>query len=445
MTCTFPTIDVFVTACGEAPALIERCLRAACAMRGAHITWLLDDGNDPTLAELAQRLGARYLTRSHRKDAKAGNLNNALQHTRGEILVIFDIDHVPEPDFLEQTLPFFTNPRIGFVQVMLTFANDRESWIARAAIESSRDFYSATSIGADAIRGATLVGTNALIRRTALESIGGYQPGLAEDLATSAALHAAKWGSVYVRRPLAPGLAPADLTAWFTQQLKWARGVFELFLTAYPHYFWQLALGQKVSYAVRMTYYWIGPVICLHLLATILTLYVGQERWLAAFEEYLLYLAPTAIMTVLIRHLSFRQWRHATEHVTTQWRAFLLIYATWPVYTAAWLMAVLRVPLAFRPTPKQADGRLNPLWLLPQMGTVLLLMMGMGLAWETLHGYWIFFAFTLAQVLAQIWMIIYWLLITGGRYLAWFPQWNHWDSRAQVAPNHPSHIKVVDQ
>ena len=308
-----PSVDVFVTAYNEEFTLIERCLQAACQMRGAHCTWLLDDGHDPKLEQLAERLGAGYLTRPHRQDAKAGNINTALPRTTGDIIAIFDIDHIPQADFLEQTLPFFANPRIGFVQVMLTFANSEESWVARAAIETSSDFYNATSIGADSIRGATLVGSNALIRRQALASIGGYQPGLAEDLATSIALHAAGWGSVYVRKPLAPGLAPPDLAAWFTQQLKWSRGVFDLLLTAYPHHFAALALGQKISYAVRMTYYWIGPAIFLHLLATWFVLYMGEGQFLAVFHEYLMHIVPLAFMTWLIRARSFRIWRHPTE------------------------------------------------------------------------------------------------------------------------------------
>src|SRR5215203_358083 len=100
-------VDVFVTAYGEEHYLIHRCLEAACKMRGDHATWLLDDGNDPALIEMAKTLGAGYLTRSHRKDAKAGNINSALLHTSGEIIVIFDIDHIPEVDFLENTVDFF--------------------------------------------------------------------------------------------------------------------------------------------------------------------------------------------------------------------------------------------------------------------------------------------------------------------------------------------------
>ena len=78
------TVDVFVTASGEPYAMVEACLSAACAMRGDHCTWLLDDGADPALALLADRLGAGYLTRTERTHAKAGNLNAALSRTKGK-------------------------------------------------------------------------------------------------------------------------------------------------------------------------------------------------------------------------------------------------------------------------------------------------------------------------------------------------------------------------
>jgi len=109
------SVDVFVTACGEPHELIEKTLAAAVAMRGDHRTWLLDDGDDPALARLAERLGAGYLTRSDGKDAKAGNVNAALARTEGDIVVIFDIDHTPKPDFLERSVGHFADPRVGLV------------------------------------------------------------------------------------------------------------------------------------------------------------------------------------------------------------------------------------------------------------------------------------------------------------------------------------------
>lgn len=370
------SVDVFITAFHEPYAMIENTLRAACDMRGSHRTWLLDDGGDPALEALAERLGAGYLTRTDRRNAKAGNINAALPRTEGEVIAIIDVDHVPKPDFLEKSLGYFTDDKLGFVQVMLTFSNESESWVAKAAIETSLEFYNPTYLGADEIGGATMMGSNALIRRTALESIGGYQPGLAEDLATSIQLHAAGWKSAYVAEPLAPGQAPPSFTAWFTQQLKWARGVFELLITAYPRVFSKLTWGQRLSYAVRMTKYWIGPAVGIHIIATILILIFATSAIRLAFHDYLLHLTPLIICDVLIRFVALRTWQHSSIPRTSLSRAVILVYASWPIYMMAWFMAILRLPLSFHPTPKQKE-KLNPVWLLPQVIALSLLSIGL--------------------------------------------------------------------
>jgi cellulose synthase (UDP-forming) len=368
-------VDVFVTAYREPYAMIEHTLAAACAMRGNHRTWLLDDGRDPALSALAERYGSGYLTRSDHQGAKAGNLNAALRRTSGDVIVILDCDHTPEPDFLEKSLGYFQDPKIGFVQVMITFGNAAESWVAKAAMETSLEFYNPTYLGANVIGGATMMGSNALIRRAALEGIGGYQAGLAEDLATSIALHAAGWKSAYVAEPLAPGQAPPSFIAWFIQQMKWARGVFELLITVLPRVFRKLTWGQRLSYAVRMTKYWIGPAIGLHLFATIAVLIYASGPFLQAFHEYLIRLTPLVLCDVLIRFVALRTWQHPSTPKTSLVRAVALIYATWPIYLVAWIMAILRLPLSFRSTPK-SSGKLNPFWLLPQATTILLLIVG---------------------------------------------------------------------
>jgi cellulose synthase (UDP-forming) len=370
------TVDVFVTTYDEPIEMVERNLKAACAVKGPHRTWLLDDSANPALEHLAAQLGAGYLARDNRRHAKAGNINAALAQTTGEIVVIFDTDHVPTEEFLERTLSHFCNPKMGFVQVMLTFNNGEESWVARAAMETSLEYYNPTSLGNEAVGGTTLMGSNALLRRAALESIGGYQPGLAEDLATSIHLHAAGWQSAYVAEPLAPGIAPPSFTAWFLQQMKWARGVFELLITTYPRLFQRLTWGQRLTYITRMTRYWIGPVIGLHLFATIFILIFGSRGMRDAFHEYLIFLVPVALFDAAIRTIALRTWRHEKTPTSSLLGAITLVYATWPIYLMAWLMAVLRLPLAFRPTPKSISGMLSPIWLLPQVGAIILLTSG---------------------------------------------------------------------
>jgi cellulose synthase (UDP-forming) len=401
------SVDIFITAYHEDHDLVERALLAACNLPEEKQIWLLDDGHDPALAQMAARLGVGYLTRPIRRHAKAGNINAALPRTTGDIIVIFDIDHAPHPDFLTKTLGCFADPEVGFVQVMLTFANREDGWIPKATADTSLDFYNPVSIGADGLGSATLIGSNALIRRKALDSIQGYQPGLAEDLATSIALHAAGWRSVYVPEPLAPGIAPPDLTSWFKQQLKWSRGVFELLLTDLPHRFSKLHLGHRVMYGVRTTYYWIGLFTAFHILVTIGVLWRGSVSALSSYQDYLLHLAPLVGMTLIVRQLALRRWLHPSlEKTGLQWKPITLVFATWPIYTLSWFMALLRVPLRFQPTPKTASGSLHPAWLLPQIVSILLLITGLIFTiMTTKMFYFMVFGFATALIAAQIFLV----------------------------------------
>ena len=406
-------VDVFVTAYDEDAALVESCLRAARDMSGEHLTWLLDDATRPDLQLIAQRLGVGYLTREGNAQHKAGNLNAALVQTSGDIVAIFDVDHVPQVDFLDRTLGHFNDPQIGFVQVMLTFAYKNDTQTGKAASESSLDFYNPASRGADALGAATLVGSNALIRRPALDSIGGYQPGLAEDLATSIALHAAGWSSVYVSEPLAPGLAPPDLAAWFEQQFKWSRGVFELLVTKYFDYWPDLTRGQQLGYAVRMTYYWIGLLVAVHLLATLIVLFLGSEKEVAGYSQYILHALPLALATFVIRAVALRH--HASTAVKAylktpvylQWKPLILVAGTWPTYTVAWFLTLLRVPTAFRPTPKTASGHSPKLpWILPQLIAGVLILVGVITRANSADAGpgWLVLAFAIALAASQFWV-----------------------------------------
>jgi len=410
------TVDVFITAYNEEIDLVERCLAAVCDMHVEHRTWLLDDAGRPELASLAERLGSDYLTRDGNLDYKAGNVNAALPRTQGDIIVIFDVDHVPDPRFLERTLGYFDDPRMGFVQVMLTFDDSDDTFVAKAASSTSLDYYNPASAGADSLGSTMLVGSNALIRRTALESVGGYQPGLAEDLATSIALHAGGWKSVYINKALAPGLAPPDLTAWFNQQFKWARGVSEVFVTSYWPTLRRLTTGQKITYGVRMTYYWIGIVFAVHLLVTIGVLFSQSALALANFQNYLLHLFPLAVVTALSRTVALRYLAYPTlkkkmsKSAALQWKPLVLVLGSWPVYSVAWLFALLRVPLDYRPTAKETVGHApHTAWLWPQILAVVALVAGSLIAGLTtsIYEYLLVLVFVTGLVVIQILVLVF--------------------------------------
>jgi len=120
--------------------VIRKTVTAALAMRGKHTTWVLDDGKSDEVRDLAGELGARYVRRLSSGGAKAGNVNHALTLANGELFAIFDADFVPNEMFLVETVPFFIDPKVAFVQTPQTFANLRTT-VARGAGYMQTVFY----------------------------------------------------------------------------------------------------------------------------------------------------------------------------------------------------------------------------------------------------------------------------------------------------------------
>jgi hypothetical protein len=121
-----------------------------------------------------------------------------------------------------------------------------------------------------------------------------------------------------------------------------------------------------------MTKYLVGPIVCIHLALTVASLFL-DSRLGAIFQSYLLHFVPLVLLDMLIKQVAIQMWRHPSIPATSLRHAIVLVSTTWPIYTLAWIMAQLRLPLKFSPTPKQATARLSPIWLLPQSMTFLLL------------------------------------------------------------------------
>jgi len=216
------TVDVFITTYGESPDVIRKTVKAALEMRGRHITWVLDDGAHDEVRDLAIELGARYVRRLSSGGAKAGNVNHALTLARGEFFAIFDADFVPDPSFLVETVPFFIDPKVAFVQTPQTFANLHTN-VARGAGYMQTVFYRFIQPGRNRFNAAFCVGTNVLFRRTAIEDVDGmYTESKSEDVWTSIRLHERGWRSIYIPDVLAVGEAPESIEAYAKQQLRWA-------------------------------------------------------------------------------------------------------------------------------------------------------------------------------------------------------------------------------
>jgi cellulose synthase (UDP-forming) len=268
------SVDVFVTVYGETLETIGKTVAAAVAMRGEHITWVLDDGGSDAVRDLAEDLGARYLRRLSSNGAKAGNINHALTIATGDYFAIFDADFVPNEAFLYETVPFFVDEEVAFVQTPQAYGNMRNLISSGAGFMQSV-FYRFIQPGRNRFNAAFCVGTNVLFRRTAVLDVGGIcTDSKSEDVWTSLRLHERGWRSIYIPVTLAVGNAPETVEDYTKQQLRWASGGFEILMHRNPlSPRTRLTMDQRLQYMVTATHYLVAITPLLLLLVPPLEIY----------------------------------------------------------------------------------------------------------------------------------------------------------------------------
>jgi cellulose synthase (UDP-forming) len=186
------TVDVLITTYNEPVDLVMRTVERAVAISYPHRTWVLDDGNRSDMREAVEAAGAGWITRSKDwadmpRHAKAGNLNNALEQTEGEFLLLLDADQLAEPEILDRTLGFFQDPQLALVQTPQFFYNVDEDDVLGS---QSPLFYGPIQAGKDGWNAAYFCGSNAVIRRDALMQVG--VRGYADEMARRV------WRNLYV-------------------------------------------------------------------------------------------------------------------------------------------------------------------------------------------------------------------------------------------------------
>ncbi|QDK79697.1 glycosyltransferase [Spirosoma sp. KCTC 42546] len=377
------SVDIFTTFCpGEPYEMVLNSLRAIQAIPYPHTTYLCDEADDPYLRQVCEQMGIRHVTRTDKKDAKAGNINNALQLATGDICVILDPDHVAVPDFLDHVLPYFEDPTVGFVQCVQAYYNYRESLVAFGAAEQTYTFYGPMMTCMGTYGTAQAIGANCTFRRAALDSIGGHAAGLSEDMHTAMQLHAKGWRSAYVPLPLSYGLVPATLSAYYKQQLKWARGTFELLVTTYPSVFGQLSWRQRLHYLTMPLYYLLGIVQLIDILIPIISLVTMRLPLKLDLLVFGTAYAPLLITAFLIRQYAQR-WLIEKHEAGFHTLGGVLSSGTWWVYFLGFIYTIFRVEVPYLPTPKRDKPQNNFILCLPNL--LLLLITVVAIGYSTYH------------------------------------------------------------
>ncbi|MGN6295635.1 MAG: glycosyltransferase [Ginsengibacter sp.] len=356
------TVDVLTTYCaGEPFDMLEETLTAIQNISYPHTAWCCDEANDTKVKELCLRLGVKHVTRIIKKDAKAGNINNALQFATGELCVVLDPDHVPTSCFLDEVINYFDDPSVGFVQIVQAYYNHAESLVAKGAAQQTYPFYGPMMMTMHKYGTVQAIGANCTFRRSALDSIGGHASGLAEDMHTAMKLHAKGWRSVYVPAILTRGLVPATMSSYYKQQLKWSRGTWELFFVTYPKLFSKFTWRQKIHYFTLPFHYLSGLIFFINFLIPVVSLFTGYIPLQMDVVTFLLAAFPLFSMSMLIRHYA-QKWLPDVKERGFHIVGGILQIGAWWIHTVGIIYTLLRKKVPYIPTPKN-DNEPLPLLL----------------------------------------------------------------------------------
>lgn len=386
-------VTTFVPA-AESRELLEATLRALVAIDYPHDTWLLDEGNGPEVVAFCASLGVRHFSRRGRAEyltdegefragTKHGNYNAWLREEgfgHYDILAAFDPDHVPAPNYLDETLGYFRDQKIGYVQAAQAFYNQGSSLIARGAAEETYAYFSAVQMAGYGLDYPIIVGSHNVHRMAALEAVGGLAAHDADDLLLTLRYRAAGWGGVYVPRILARGTTPVDWRGYLAQQRRWARSVLDLKLRHRTRYATKLPLRARImsflhglNFLHRSFAWMAGLLILAWLLATRDTLSVLSPEMLSPA----VILGAALSAQELFRQRFYLDWRNEQG---MHWRAALLDYAKWPWFCLALIDVLTRRRIGYVITQKSARSPRHSLfvWWNAGMAATMLLAAAIG-------------------------------------------------------------------
>jgi cellulose synthase/poly-beta-1,6-N-acetylglucosamine synthase-like glycosyltransferase len=358
--------------------VVERLIESVCRFdypKELLEVQILDDSTDDTVAivqalvrQMIDRgIDVQYIHRDDRTGFKAGALKEGLITAKGELLAIFDADFVPQPSFLKETIPYFTNPKVGMLQARWGHINSDYSLLTRAQ-SIGIDGHFGVEQAARAWSGLFMNfnGTAGIWRRETIEDAGGWQADtLTEDLDLSYRAQLKGWTLKFVTEVVCPAEVPVTINAFKSQQHRWAKGSIQtakknlgkLFKSDIP-------LLVKIQAFLHLTHYMVHPMMLLVVLTSIPMLY---SQWffdslslpIMLFTLLCLATCGPSSMYVFSQRILYRDWKTRIKFMP-----FLMCLGTGIAInnTKAVLEALFNIRSGFVRTPKYGIKKPQDTW-----------------------------------------------------------------------------------
>ena len=230
-----PMVSLHVPAYNEPPEVVRTTLNSLARLDYPNFEVLVVDNNTPgqenwaKIRNMCLALGPkfRFVHLDKWPGYKSGALNFALAHTapEAEIIGSIDADYIVEPDFLRALVPAFANPRVGFVQAPQDYRGYNSNPFAESTYHGYKYFFEVSMPVRNEHNAIIFCGTMGLIRKTALQAIGGWDEWcITEDAEASLRILKLGYESLYVKRSFGRGLMPYTFEGLKKQRFRWCFG-----------------------------------------------------------------------------------------------------------------------------------------------------------------------------------------------------------------------------
>ena len=315
----WPTVDVYIPTYNESLQVVMDTVLAAQELEYPEdkiSIYLLDDGGRQEFAAFAARAGVGYIAREEHNHAKAGNLNHAMQLTDSELICVFDCDHIPTAGFLQSTVGgFCVDQGLSMLQTPHYFYSqdpfERNLAVGDGLPREGELFYGPVQKGNDFWNATFFCGSCAVIRRAALDEVGGFAvETVTEDAHTALKMQRKGWRTAFLGLPLAAGLATERLSLHIGQRARWARGMTQILRLDNPMFGRGLTLAQRLCYLNAALHFMFPLPRVVFLTAPLAYLLIGQNIIASSAQMILAYAVPHLFHAIYTNSRLNGRFRH---------------------------------------------------------------------------------------------------------------------------------------
>jgi cellulose synthase/poly-beta-1,6-N-acetylglucosamine synthase-like glycosyltransferase len=369
-----PFVSLHVPAHNEPPDMVMDTLRSLARLDyPRYEIVVIDDNTDDELLwrpveAWCQRHGVKFAHLEDWPGYKSGALNYALRELtdpRAEIVGVVDSDYQLKPGFLRRCAPLFTDPWVGFTQAPQDYRGWSRARYYRRLFYSYQYFFAVSQPSRNERDGAIFAGTMGLIRRVALEQLGGWDEWcITEDAELSLRLLRAGWSGLHVDESWGQGIMPLTFEALKGQRYRWCFGGIQILrmhwrsmLPGRASAQNRMSTGQRWSYLAGAVQWYgdlLGLLFLVFLLAGAVNLATGGGELFRKLTAFLVATVPVLVLLGLVRAVALLRrgtgasWRDALG-------AFFIWQSTSLVVARASVVALFARKAAFLRTPKTSE------------------------------------------------------------------------------------------